>query len=80
MSATEALRVQLDNVLHEVQLLRVENSKLHAEEQLTDQPSVELMMEMEELRQRLLESEERVIIAEQDADKWKAISKRPGDS
>jgi len=30
------------------------------------------MMEMEELRQRLMESEERVISAEQDADKWKA--------
>ena len=63
MSATEALQVQLDNALHEVQLLQVENSKLRTEGQLTDQPSAELMTEMEELRQRLLESEERVISA-----------------
>jgi len=62
----------LDNTLREVQLLQVENSKLRTKGQLTDQPSVELMMEMEELRQTLLESEERVISAEQNADKWKA--------
>ena len=77
MSATEALRVQLDNAQREVQLLQVENSKLRAGEhpgQLVEQPNSELIKEVEELRQRFLESEERVIKAEEDTDHWKSVT------
>ena len=58
----EALRVKLDNV-H--QLLQVENGKLQAEMQLGEKQSAEV----EELRQRLLDSEERH--TEHEAEQWK---------
>ena len=47
MSATKALRVQLDNTQQEVQLLQVENDKLHSEEPLGDQPDIELIGRIE---------------------------------
>lgn len=61
MTTTEVLRVQLDNVQHELHLLQVENNKLRAEAE-------EQSAEIEDLRQRLLDSEEKVIGAEQEVE------------
>ena len=67
MMTTEVLRLQLDNVWQEMQQLQVENKKLRAEVQLGEEQSVEI----EELRQRLLDSEEKVIGAKQEMEQWK---------
>ena len=84
MTTTEALRLQLDNARQEIQQLQVENKKLRAEVQRGEEQSAEI----EELRQRLLDSEEKVIGAEQEAEQWKeeteklstALSGVKGDS
>jgi len=70
MSTTETLRIQLDNVQCELQLLQVENKKLRTEAS-EDGEREEMGKEIEELRQRLLENEERVITAEQEVGEWK---------
>ena len=53
MTATEALRVQLDNLQWELQLLQVENKRLQvdSEEQRGDKQSVKVLEEAEDLRQ-----------------------------
>ena len=55
-----------------MQLLQVEKGKLRPEMQLGEKQSEEV----EELRQRLLDSEERVIIAEQEAEQWKVEAEK----
>ena len=70
MSITETLRIQLDNVQHELQLLQVENKKMRSET-AEEVEREELRKEIKELRQRLLESEERAITAEQEVEEWK---------
>jgi len=70
MSTTETLRIQLDNVQCKLQLLQVENKKLRTELP-EDGEREETRKEIEELRQCLLESEERAIAAEQEVEEWK---------
>ena len=71
MTTTEMLRLQLDNVQQEIQQLQVKN-KLQAEVQLGEEQSAEI----EKLIQRLLDSEEKVIGAEQEAEQWKEETKK----
>lgn len=67
MTTTEVLKLQLGNTRREVQQLQVDNQKFQAEVRLGE----EQLAEIEELRQRLLDSEEKVIGAEQEAEQWK---------
>ena len=67
MTTTEALRVQMDNLQRELQLLQVENKRLRGDKQ-----SSGVREEMEDLRQWLFEAEERALGAEQEAEQWRA--------
>ena len=67
MTMTEAFQVQMDNPQRELQRLQVKNQRLWGDEQ-----SAGVRKEMEDLRQRLFEVEERALGAEQEAEQWKA--------
>ena len=67
MTTTEVLKLQLDNARREMQQLQVDNQNFQAEVWRGEEQSAEI----EELRQRLLNSEEKVIGAEQEAEQWK---------
>ena len=70
MSTTEALKIQLDNLQRELQLLQVENKKLRMEVPM-DGESGRMRKEIDELTQRLFESEEKAITVEQEAEECK---------
>ena len=57
----------MDNLQWELQLLQVENKRLREDEQ-----SGGVCKEMEDLRQRFFEAEERALGAEQEAEQWRA--------
>lgn len=56
-----------------MQQLQVDNQKFQVEVQLGEKQSAEI----EELRQRLLDSEEKVIGTEQEAEQWKEEKVKP---
>ena len=75
---TEALRIKLDNLQREVQSLQVENRKLRTATERDQGKESHVALEasaysseIEDLRQRLVEAEERSISLEHEAQQWK---------
>ena len=66
MTTMEVLKLQMDNTQHEIQQLQVDNQKLWAEVQLGEAKLAEIGH-----TQRLLNSEEVVNGAQQEAEQWK---------